>query len=275
MFLPRTLTEDAGLLRIGRLPMPTKLWLVAMKYWFLAREGLGLPPQKRFRFRDRPFYCDSFIDAGFLLGHIAEMGASLEALGLLGKKGIVAVDVGAHHGETIIALDILLQQPTIYAFEPNPTCMAVLRNNVQGIQAELFQVGLGDRDGEAVFDLDHRFSSWHTFAFGGVKPRRSIDVRIARGDELIDLDHIDILKIDVEGYEGQVLEGLRDTLSRCSYVTIELSLERPKAYRFYELARLLGEQPFDLVRAGTLWQKPGGRPHALDLWFRNLNKTVA
>lgn len=253
--------------------MPTKLWLVTMKYWFLARQGLGLPPQKSFRFRDRPFYCDSFIDAGFLLAHVTEMAGSLEALGLVGKKGIVAVDVGAHHGETIIAWDILLQDPTIYAFEPNPECMARLRNNVRGIPARLFEVGLGDRHGEAVFDLDQRFSGWHTFAFGEAQPERAINVRVARGDELIDLDHIDILKIDVEGYEGLVLQGLRETLSRCTYVTVELSLERPKAYKFHELARLLGEQPFDLVRVGTVWQKRGGRPDAVDLWFRRLTAT--
>ena len=264
--LPRTLAEDVGCLSIRELALASRLWLICMKYWSVATRAMGVPPPKGFRFCNRLYRCDSFIDAGFLLAHLADMRDSLKALGLLGRPGLSAIDVGAHHGETILAWHMLLDQPTVYAFEPNPDCLAILRQNVRGIPVRLFDVGLSDHDGWEAFDLDHRFSGWHTFVFGSRAPKRSVRVKAARGDDLIDLDHIDLLKIDVEGYEGQVLEGLRATLSRCHYVMVELSLERPKAYRFHEIARLLGEQPFELVRTGAEWREKG-RLMSIDLWF--------
>ena len=251
--------------RVPELSMRSKLWLLWTKYWYLAAYALRIPTRRQFRFNNRVYRCDSFIDPGFLALHLADLYDSLRAMNLLGKSGLTVVDVGAHHGETVLGLHLMLDRPTIYAFEPNPACWDILRRNTEGVPVALFNVGLGDRNGRAAFNLDDRFSGWHTFAYGEQAPRRSVAAEIRRGDDIIDLPQIDLLKIDVEGFEYQVLCGLVETMAHCRYLMIEVSLERPKAYRFDQIAELFSRFGCEIVRAGLGSGGDPAHPTCIDL----------
>lgn len=251
--------------RVPGLSFRSKLGLLWLKYWYLAAHALHIPTRRRFRFNKRTYQCDGFLDPGFLALHLADLHDSLCAMDLLGKRGLTVVDVGAHHGETVIGLHLMLDQPTIYAFEPNPACSDILQRNTEGLPAVLFNIGLGDRNGHATFNLDDRFSGWHTFAYGERPPRKSVVAEIRRGDDVLDLPQIDLLKIDVEGFEYQTLRGLEQTLSRCRYLMIEISLERPKAYRFHQIAEVLSRHGCDIVRAGLGSGGDPAHPTCIDL----------
>lgn len=132
------------------------------------------------------------------------------------RPGSVFCDIGANIGNhTLFALRILRAGRAIL-FEPNPTAIAVLESN-------LAVNGLLDR-----CDLSHLgcgLSDQVQAGLSVVAPRRNLggarlvqgdgDLRVIRGDDALDGQQVNFIKIDVEGMEMKVLGGLSATLQRC------------------------------------------------------------
>ena len=113
-----------------------------------------------------------------------------------------AIDVGAHIG--LWTQELARRFERTVAFEPNPeTWNCLLLNTPLG--TELHNVALGSTDSECAIELPPGGNSgmWHTAPGTGVKCRRLDSYTIPR---------VDLLKIDVEGQEGHVILGARDTL---------------------------------------------------------------
>lgn len=261
---------DARFMRVPEIGFGSRVALVMTKYLFAALAAVHLPVPRSFRFAGRRLRCDTFFDPWFLVLAFGDERAALSELGLLGRASPTLVDIGAHNGETAVVWSQLLDNPTILSFEPNPDCYAILQRNTAGLRVQTFNVGLGDLNGQLPFDMGPAASFRRTFQFGEKNGNHTIPIEMRRGDELLNLPHIDLLKVDVEGYESQVLDGLACTLSRCEFLQIEISLERPKAHRFDEIARVFGRSSFDLVRVGHIW-KERDRPVAMDIFLKNYN----
>lgn len=144
-------------------------------------------------------------------------------------SGKVFVDVGANVG--LHALWASRYFASVHAFEPYPPVRARLldlieRNDIPNIIVH--DVGLGSEKGELPF-----FSpSEENVGTGSFIPEYSGlntpygTLRVAVGDEYLqdDVDGVDVLKIDVEGYEPDVLRGFRRTLERYRpHIVMELS----------------------------------------------------
>ena len=263
-----SLTRDKRLLALPGISLRGKLELLARKYGFRAAARLGVQPSRTFRFNGRLFEGDSYADPGFLALHLGEMQDALTKLGLAQRSGLNMVDVGAHHGETALAWSLLCDKPRIASFEPDPGCYRRAVSNTRGLPVTLHNIGLGNQSGLAPFDLRDRFSLRRTFVFPGsdLEGNGAPLARIARGDDLIDFPVVDLLKIDVEGFEYEVLLGFRETLKRCRNMILELSLERPHTHHFRSLAGLLSGYAFELVSAGAPWRE-GPRVTGIDLYF--------
>jgi FkbM family methyltransferase len=102
--------------------------------------------------------------------------------------------------------------------------------DLNGIQnVELHRVALGDEQGKRKFFKPDT----HNLGMGTmVKPdgdAKTMDVPIERGDDYfpkMNIDRIDILKIDIEGHEFHALSGLRKTLDRYRpFILMELQDE--------------------------------------------------
>jgi len=138
------------------------------------------------------------------------------------------LDIGANIGLTALAFSRMADR--VHAFEPSPTTFAFLRQNTAGSDAiALHNFGLGDHAGqfELTFSPSSRaggFVSGTTRVSGGHVTEK-IDVR--RLDDLaadLDLDALAFVKIDVEGFEGGVLQGGRETIERFKpVVALELN----------------------------------------------------
>lgn len=122
------------------------------------------------------------------------------------KNFRTAVDVGAHIG---LCTDILARRfQKVCAFEPTDENFKCLQINI-GTRARLENVALGDSMDYGVMTLPKEANSgmWYMRRddLGGV-PIRTLDS--------YNLAQVDLIKIDTEGFEGCVIAGAFETISR-------------------------------------------------------------
>lgn len=143
----------------------------------------------------------------------------------------VALDIGANVGHHALYLASFCAE--VHAFEPYETvamCLdeKVRRNGLAHIH--LHRVGLGERDEELDFFAPHGSNTGTGTFVASHETRNNHPVgrlRLVHGDDYLArlrLSTVDLIKIDVEGFELSVLRGLRATLARYRpMVMMELS----------------------------------------------------
>lgn len=164
-------------------------------------------------------------------------------------------DVGANTGA--YALLACAANPSLraWAFEPVPAVCQRLRRNVEvngwEDRCAIFEVAVGNVSGRATLHVPEAevlpsSASLNPDGFRGLRGSL-IDVPIMELKNLIDADTpLDVIKVDVEGFEDAVLEGLGGWLGRktpaviveCNpdgpYRRVE-ALLKPHGYRFFHL----------------------------------------
>mgnify|MGYP005998093467 FL=1 len=127
----------------------------------------------------------------------------------------VALDVGANKGVWTWWLAGLARQ--VYAFEPNPKLFDILRRNVAGnVVAE--QLALADYNGVAELRVPHSAKGYSNqgASLSEIKVDGEflgVEVEARRIDDL-GITDIGFIKIDVEGFEYQVMQGALETIAR-------------------------------------------------------------
>lgn len=128
----------------------------------------------------------------------------------LGPGGVFA-DVGANVGfHTVLAAQIVGPSGKVFAIEPVPTTLKILRANLvrHNLQVVVLAAAASDVPGHRSLEVDPSYRSGAAFADSG------IEVRAAPLDELLPDVAVDVLKIDVEGAEPLVLRGAHRVLER-------------------------------------------------------------
>ena len=156
----------------------------------------------------------------------------------------VFYDIGANTGLYSCLVADVVDQPVI-AFEPHPENADRLEQNAElnGSDVTVYRHALSDTAGEAELSLtlDKVGSAGHSLMTND-DATGSITITMKCGDAFIDdndLPEPSVLKIDVEGAEGNVLKGLSSTLSRtdCRLVYCEIHEDRLESAG-YSKARL-------------------------------------
>ncbi|MBA6411961.1 FkbM family methyltransferase [Parahaliea sp. F7430] len=152
-------------------------------------------------------------------------------LGLL-KPGDVFVDVGANIGYfTVLAAERVGSSGKVFAFEPAPDNFALLLANVRdngfNDQVEALAAGLGSESVEARLHLSEDNLGDHQL-FATEQARHSVPVSLLCGAQYLAtrLSRIDMLKVDTQGFEFQVIEGLLPlllSLAQPPQILIELT----------------------------------------------------
>lgn len=158
------------------------------------------------------------------------------------RPGFQVIDVGANVGYHTVRLASLVGPGgSVLAVEANPDNCLLLHAAVDAngfTNVELLPVGLGSERGWSYFTT-------HVGTNGGLlvgSPRSVVRdagtiVPLLRLDDVIASDQaVDLMKVDVEGAEGLVVEGAADVIARCRPVVLsEFSVEM--------IRRVSGKEP--------------------------------
>ncbi len=155
------------------------------------------------------------VDISDYIGHYLYFGfedAGANELFFMCKENFTVLDIGANIGWTVLNLASITKHGMVIGFEPDPynfeRCNEnIALNNFKNIK--IFPVGLGN--GNDLVDMEVRTPSNRggnrIVGKGSPSTHRVEIVKLDDFAPVRDLTKIDMLKIDVEGYELNVLRG--------------------------------------------------------------------
>jgi FkbM family methyltransferase len=135
------------------------------------------------------------------------------------SPGMTVIDVGANVGYyTALASSKVGFDGNVIAVEPAPRPFARLKDMIvkNHLTARAFNFGLGEKSGkEGIYQSPDSSNDTPTMvAHGGLSPMTTVEVRSL--DDCLDdwrIRHVDLLKIDVEGWEPRVVAGASRALA--------------------------------------------------------------
>lgn len=143
----------------------------------------------------------------------------IEALSALGLKGATVFECGGHHGRDCILLAKMVgTEGHVVSFEPHPANIDVLRRNIELNQLQnttAVHAAVGSKPGSL---------SIRSRSNAKVTNRGGIEVPVVTIDGWAEKHDLwpDMIKIDVEGYEFEVLRGAKNALKRVPALSVEL-----------------------------------------------------
>ena len=170
--------------------------------WFQASDGVMLPYVTQNHTWDP--------DVGGLLTALVHPGATF-------------VDIGANVGYFSRLIATRCAPSAIHAFEPHPDLVDVLSLNVWGLTpaVTVWPVALGDGNGTVTLEsAEHNIGDTRVFA-ASTGPASMI-AAVARLDDLLS-GPVDVVKIDVQGFETEVLRGMQRVI--VDNPTIKIAVE--------------------------------------------------
>ena len=222
---------------------------------------------------------------------------------LLDKDDVIIFDVGANVGNTVLEFKEWWPNSKIHCFEPQEECWENLTKVQQKFsQGEVIinNQALGKKANSKAAFYSHKISSGlsgfnkintssidsiyldelvksnnveNSNYFKSINNKRKVDV-IRLDDYLYKrgINHINLLKIDTQGYEPEVLEGLGDMLSNVDIIISELMFYDyyERSLSFFDLERLLIPAGFKLYDINHIAKNPmNGRTDWVDVIYVN------
>ncbi len=163
------------------------------------------------------------------------------------KKGMIVVDIGAHHGfYTILCSKKVGNTGRVVAFEPSPGERRKLSFNLRlnhCKNARIEPYALAGRSGKTtLFVIDGRDTAFNSLRPPAVAiPTREVDVSAVRLDDYLGslcLERVDFVKIDAEGAELEILQGAKRLLMTESspVMMVEVSDDRTRPWGYSSAA---------------------------------------
>ena len=185
----------------------------------------------------------------------------------------IILDVGAHKGESINLFLKNFIVKKIYSFESSPINFDLLKQNLISIKKKfknteivIENLTLGSENKEALLkQIDESSSSTLNninLESNYFKKKRSllyndkkknfyenVKINITTLDEYLDrnkIKYVDFLKIDTEGYEYEVLKGLKENIENVKLIMFEHHYDDmlDKGYSFGDIKDLLNKNNF-------------------------------
>lgn len=177
----------------------------------------------------------------------------------LGVDEPVVVDGGAHLGQSVAAFQEHFRDPEIHSFEPVPEHVDELRSRYGSDgSVQVYPMALGCEVADVEFVVNHKTATSSVRSIerpyrlaeftedeAAYTPRETITVGQTRLDAALS-SGVDVLKLDLQGFELEALRGCGTLLDDCSAVIAEVAFVR--YYRgqplFHDVDRFLRERGF-------------------------------
>lgn len=194
----------------------------------------------------------------------------------------VIFDVGGHIGKWSLLAKSLFPKAQIHVFEPLLIHVEEIKKNLKEIDGiHIYNYGLGANEANATINLSDSTDSSsllpltkNMYTIFGQKKTGEELVAIKQIDSLIYRNEIpvpDVLKLDVQGYEIEVLKGAINNLKRIKYIIMEVSFVEfyRKQPLFDDTLIFMKQNDFQLYAFGknTLTGKPILQT---DILFKNI-----
>ncbi|MET1413008.1 FkbM family methyltransferase [Roseibium sp. HPY-6] len=162
-------------------------------------------------------------------------------------SGDVILDCGANVGDFYLWFLLKGIDVDYTGFEPSPVEFSCLRKNVNG--KTVHNIGLWNESGELTFYVSSQGADSSL-----IEPRHydeKIVVETRRLDSLI-TGRVKLLKLEAEGAEPEILEGIGEQLQDIEYITADLGYERGVAAEstLVPTINFLLARNFELVEVG-------------------------
>ena len=187
----------------------------------------------------------------------------------------IIFDVGANKGQSINRFKKINAKSLIHSFEPTPHLYKFLCDKFKHDQnIKLNNLGLADTNGVINFHC-YKYSSINSpypidektkfFKARIITSKADKDnyeeiirINVTSIDEYCSknsIEEIDLVKIDTQGYEAKILEGMQNMLDKNKVSIIELELILGFAYKknfsFYDYEKILGNKNYKLIAIET------------------------
>jgi FkbM family methyltransferase len=214
---------------LGAQGLGDRLWMA--RYLLSRRIGwLQAPSERTLHLHGlpAPFTFDPALGGVSAYYEVARAKIYGRLSGFIPEPNSCVVDVGANLGMfSVWASRHLAPTGRIIALEPHPGAYRLLRRNLSRVQcvAESFNVACGASEQVLPLYFSPDRLTVATLESPANQALDRIDVPVRRLDDILvdtDVGRIGLLKIDVEGWEPQVLDGAQECLRRTDRVVLEL-----------------------------------------------------
>jgi FkbM family methyltransferase len=158
------------------------------------------------------------------------------------KEGDIVFDIGANRGQYTIFLSKLVgQKGKVYAFEPDPRNFLILKHRTRKLKNVIIErKAVGNKNSKVKFYLDKYtgYSSIHKDVC--ISPITYLEIDMISLDDYFQdfKGRIALIKIDVEGSEPLVLDGMKDLIKKVKVIIFE----------FWPFGlKVAGFEPFSLI----------------------------
>ena len=184
------------------------------------------------------------------------------------KGKIIFFDIGAHHGETLKLFSKKFEIEEIHCFEASPINFKILSKETKNLNLNLYlnNFGIGSNNQDTFINQTEESSSSSINEFNNnskyFKKKlkilnvnnyknfyKKVPIKLIKLDDYIEknkITKIDILKIDTEGFELNVIKGLKLNNNKVKYIYFEHHYDDmiKKNYIFSDINKLLNDYGF-------------------------------
>ena len=140
---------------------------------------------------------------------------------LIDKDSTTVFDVGANCGIFSAFTSVKLPFANIYAFEPSTELIPIIEKNCCGLNVSIHDIAIGEKTEKKILYVNPDSQQTNSFNLDAVsifssKNRiQELEVECTSLDEFAKnngITDIDVLKVDVQGFEGSVFRGAKEIM---------------------------------------------------------------
>jgi len=173
----------------------------------------------------------------------------------LKKDNLVFVDVGANVGNHSLFMSQYVKE--VHAFEPYEVVRKSFEDNIKlnGIKnIKIHPVGVGDENAKIPFYAPTDFNEGAGSFVEDTRDENKLysELEVVKGDEAFEkygINKVDFLKVDVEGFEKKVFDGLKNNMRKNRPIVVfELLKATRDAFGGFEGMKKTFPEDYDFLR---------------------------